>query len=62
MESGKPQEIAEMMVEGKMRKFYEEVALVEQPFVKDPDKRVKDLLGKDADIVAFERWTLGEEA
>ena len=61
VESGKPQEIAEMMVEGKMRKFYEEVALVEQPFVKDPDKRVKDLLG-DGDIVAFERWTLGEEA
>ncbi len=61
MESGKPQEIAEMMVEGKMRKFYEEVALVEQPFIKDPDKRIKDLL-KGGDIVAFERWTLGEES
>jgi len=60
MESGKPQEIAEKMVEGKMRKFYEEVALVEQPFVKDPDKKIKDLL-KGGSIVAFERWTLGEE-
>jgi elongation factor Ts len=48
------------MVEGKMRKFYEEVALVEQPFVKDPDKKVKDLLKGGATLVAFERWTLGE--
>jgi len=60
MESGKPQEIAEKMVEGKMRKFYEEVALTEQPFVKDPDRKVRDLLKGDASIVAFERWTLGE--
>ena len=60
MESGKPQEIAEKMVEGKMRKFFEEVALVEQPFVKDPDKKIKDLLKGDATLVAFERWTLGE--
>ena len=61
MDSGKPQEIAEKMVEGKMRKFYEEVALVEQPFVKDPDKKIKDILG-EGDLVAFERWTLGEDA
>jgi len=60
MESGKPKEIAEKMVEGKIRKFYEEVALLEQPFVKDPEKKVKDLLKGGSTIVAFERWTLGE--
>ena len=60
MESGKPQEIAEMMVEGKMRKFYEGVALLEQPYVIDPDKKVKDLLPADASIVAFLRWSVGE--
>ena len=61
MESGKPQEIAEKMVEGKIRKFFEEVALIEQPFIKEPDKKIKDLLKGGASIVAFERWTLGEE-
>jgi elongation factor Ts len=44
-ESGKPQEIAEKMVEGGMRKFYESIVLLEQPFVKDDKKKVKDLLG-----------------
>ena len=60
MESGKPQEIAEMMVEGKMRKFFEGVALLEQPFVKDPDKKIKDLLPDGSSVVAFLRWTVGE--
>ena len=60
MESGKPKEIAEKMVEGKMRKFFEGVALLEQPFVKDPDKKIKDLLPAGASIVAFLRWTVGE--
>jgi elongation factor Ts len=62
MESGKPKEIAEKMVEGGMRKFFEEVALLEQPFVMDPTKKIKDLLGKDASIVAFLRWQVGEQA
>ncbi|MCB9847652.1 MAG: translation elongation factor Ts [Phycisphaeraceae bacterium] len=62
MESGKPREIAEMMVEGKMRKFYEGVALLEQPFVKDPDKTIKQLLPKGATVVGFLRWTVGETA
>jgi len=60
MESGKPKEIAEKMVEGKMRKFFEGVALLEQPFVKDPDKKIKELLPAGASIVAFLRWTVGE--
>jgi elongation factor Ts len=62
MESGKPKEIAEKMVEGGMRKFFEEVALLEQPFVMDPTKKIKDLLGKDVSIVAFLRWQVGEQA
>jgi elongation factor Ts len=62
MESGKPKEIAEKMVEGGMRKFFEEVALLEQPWVRDPSKRIKDLVGPDAQIVAFFRWQVGEKA
>ena len=50
------------MVEGKRRKFFEEVALLEQPFVKDPDKKVKDLLGKGAPVKAFLRWQVGAQA
>jgi elongation factor Ts len=60
MESGKPKEIAEKMVEGGMRKFYEEVALVEQPFVMDPTKKVKDVLGPKATIIEFFRYQVGE--
>jgi elongation factor Ts len=62
MESGKPQEIAEKMVEGGMRKFFEEIALLEQPFIKDPTKRVKDIVGEKATIIAFLRWQVGEQA
>jgi elongation factor Ts len=60
MESGKPQEIAEKMVEGGMRKFFEEVALLEQPFVMDPTKKIKDIVGPKATIVSFFRWQVGE--
>lgn len=60
MESGKPQEIAEKMVEGGMRKFYSEVALMEQPFVMDPSKTISDIVGDKATITAFVRWEVGE--
>ncbi|MBX3386827.1 MAG: translation elongation factor Ts [Phycisphaeraceae bacterium] len=60
MESGKPKEIAEKMVEGGMRKFFEEVALLEQPYVIDPTKKVKDVLGPKATVTAFLRWQVGE--
>jgi len=60
MEAGKPQEIAEKIVEGKIRKLYEELALIEQPFVKDPEKKIKDLLPKGAGVAAFLRWQVGE--
>ncbi len=62
MESGKNQEIAEKMVEGGMRKFYETIALVEQPFVKDPNVKIKDLVGSKGKLVHFERWVVGETA
>ncbi|HPO93165.1 MAG TPA: translation elongation factor Ts [Phycisphaerales bacterium] len=62
IESGKPKEIAEKMVEGGMRKFFEEVALLEQPFVMDPTKKIKDIVGPKAQIVAFLRWAVGEQA
>jgi elongation factor Ts len=60
MESGKPKEIAEKMVEGGMRKFFEEIALLEQPFVKDPAKKIKDIVGGTDKLVAFRRWQVGE--
>jgi len=61
MESGKPKDIAEKIVQGGMRKFFEEVALIEQPFIRDETKKIKDLLPKDASITAFYRWQVGEE-
>ncbi len=60
MESGKPAEIAEKMVEGGMRKFFSEVALLEQPFVMDNEKSIKDIVGGAASITAFLRWQVGE--
>src|ERR1043165_199392 len=60
MESGKPKEIAEKMVEGGLRKFYEEVALMEQPFIKDETKKIKEIVGAKAQIVGFYRWQVGE--
>ena len=62
MESGKPKEIAEKMVEGGMRKFYEEVALLEQVFVLDPSKKIKDVVGSGAKLIAYQRYQVGEQA
>ncbi len=59
VESGKPQQIAEKMVEGGMKKFFSEVALLEQPFIIEPSKKVSDLIG-DAKISNFLRWEVGE--
>ena len=60
-DSGKPDEIIAKMVEGRVRKFLAEVSLVDQEFVKDPDKKVGGLV-KDAgaEIVEFERFEVGE--
>ena len=60
-ESGKPAEIVEKMVEGRIRKFLAEVTLVGQPFVKDPDTTVGKLLDKaGARVAGFQRMELGE--
>ncbi|MEX0962533.1 MAG: translation elongation factor Ts [Pseudohongiellaceae bacterium] len=60
-ESGKPEEIIEKMISGRLRKFVAEVSLLEQPFVKDPDITVGKLL-KDAgaSVVQFVRFEVGE--
>jgi elongation factor Ts len=59
--SGKPKDIAEKMVEGRMKKFTGEISLTGQPFVKDPSVLVADLLKKDgADVLEFIRFEVGE--
>ncbi|GGZ02090.1 translation elongation factor Ts [Shewanella fodinae] len=61
MQSGKPKEIAEKMVAGRMAKFTGEVSLTGQPFVKDPSIIVADLLKqKGADVINFTRIEVGE--
>ncbi|MBR3255099.1 MAG: elongation factor Ts [Clostridia bacterium] len=61
MNEGKPEAIAERIVEGRINKFYGEICLVEQEFVKNPDIKVEQLLKeKDAEIVAFARFEKGE--
>lgn len=60
-ESGKPANIVEKMVEGRLKKFLDEVTLVGQPFVKDPDQSVGKLLhAAGATVVRFERFEVGE--
>ena len=59
LEEGKPAKIVEKMVEGRINKFYKEVCLIEQIFVKDTEKTVKDILGK-AKVLQFTRYQLGE--
>ena len=60
--SGKPEKILDRIVDGKVDKFVSEVALLEQPFVKDPDKSVGDLLSAHGGVKvsAFERFKLGQ--
>lgn len=62
MEAGKPKDIAEKMVTGKINKLYQELALIEQPFIKDDSKKVKDLIPAGGSIVSFFRWQVGESA
>jgi elongation factor Ts len=66
-ESGKPENILEKMVDGKMRKFYEEAVLLDQAYVKEPDKTIQDYLnelvakiGEKIIIRRFSRYQLGE--
>jgi len=67
-QSGKPENIIEKMTEGRLNKFYQENILLEQSFVKDPDKTVNDLitetvakLGENIIISRYSRFQLGEK-
>ena len=67
--SGKPDEIIEKMIDGRMNKFYQENVLMEQSFVKNPDLSINDLLtetiaklGENISITRFSRYQLGETA
>jgi len=60
-DSGKPAEIIEKMVQGRVNKFLKDITLVGQPFVKDPDTTVEKLLkSNNARVVSFIRFELGE--
>lgn len=61
MNEGKPEAIAEKIVQGRIGKFYEEICLVDQAYVKDPNMKVNGLLKqKDAEVVEFARFEKGE--
>ena len=61
MNEGKPEAIAEKIVQGRIRKFFEEVCLVDQVFVKDPNKKVSDILKEHgAEVTEFARFEKGE--
>ena len=67
-EEGKPEHIMERIIEGKLKKFYEESCLLEQPFIKDNDIRIKDMitnaiarLGENIRIRRFARFEVGAE-
>ncbi len=59
-ESGKPEQIAQKMAEGRVRKFLEEITLLNQKFVRDDSKQVKELLPAGVKVKKFIRYTLGE--
>ena len=67
-QSGKPENIIDKMIEGRINKFYQENVLLEQAFVKDPDKNVQDIitntiakLGENIVVSRFVRFQLGEQ-
>lgn len=60
-ESGKPQEIIDKMIDGRINKFIDEVSLLGQPYVKDPNIKVGQLLKeKNAEVISFVRYEVGE--
>jgi elongation factor Ts len=68
LNEGKPEHIVDRIVEGRLEKFYEEICLMEQPFVKDEDKTVQAViddvrakLGEKIVLRRFVRYELGEE-
>lgn len=66
-EEGKPENIREKIVEGKLKKWFKDKALLEQPFVKDPDKTIGDLItqtsaktGEKIEVARFARFSIGD--
>jgi elongation factor Ts len=69
LESGKPEKVVDKIVEGKIERFYSEVCLLEQSFIKDPDKKVFEIvneaiakMGENIQIRRFARYHLGESS
>ena len=67
LNEGKPEKIVDKIVDGKIEKYYAEVCLMEQAYVKDPDKTINDLInetiakiGENMSIRRFVRFRLGE--
>ena len=67
LEQGKPENVVDRIVEGKISKYYGEAVLLEQPFVKDPDKTIQQILhekvakiGENIQVRRFARYKLGE--
>ena len=69
LDTGKPEKVIEKIIEGKIERFYSEVCLMEQSFIKDPDKSISNVvndaiarLGENIQIRRFARYHLGEAA
>ena len=69
LESGKPEKVIDKIVDGKIDRFYSEVCLLEQSFIKNPDRKVADILteaiarlGENIQVKRFSRYQLGEGA
>ena len=69
LESGKPEKVVEKIVDGKLERYYSEFCLLEQSFIKDPDRKVSDVindaiarLGENIQVRRFMRYHLGEGA
>lgn len=67
LNEGKPEKIVDKMVEGRIEKYYKEICLLEQPFIKDPDKTVQHVvneiiakIGEKIDVRRFSRYEMGE--
>jgi elongation factor Ts len=61
LDSGKPENVVDKIVEGKVGKFIADLALLEQEYVKEKKTKVKDILGK-AKVTEFVRFAVGEDA
>lgn len=67
LNEGKPEKIIEKMIAGRIEKYYKEICLMEQPFIKDPDQTIADLInsniakiGENISVRRFSRYQLGE--